>query len=426
MVELLNFRRLFAFSVLFALSQVALAWTITVQPGDTLYALALRHQVSLETLESANSLEGSLIRPGLELLVPSAGPLECVVQSGDSLIALATRHGVSVGELMSANGLSSQTVDSGTMLLIPAAAGGETYVVRTGDTLYDIALLYGTSVDDLIVLNDLEGDVIRPGDELLVQGTPNRPSGPEVVTVESGDSLWRIARSHRVSVRALAERNGLDAAATLRAGTSLILPGHDRIVHDRGGAAPSAVTVAPGDTLSSLAVRYGTSVAALMSANDLKSTRIKVGQRLLVIPGNELAPAAAEAAAAVARLAWPVPGVVTSRFGYRNLRVNGSNFHNAIDIDGVTGEPVRAAASGVVTFSGWSGSYGKLVKIRSGETEYRYAHNSELLVSVGERVDVGEPVARVGNTGLSFGDHVHFEVRVAGAPVDPLPLLQRR
>ena len=422
----MNARRLFAFSVLFALSQVALAWTITVQPGDTLYALALRHRVSLETLESANSLEGSLIRPGLELLVPSPGPLECVVQPDDSLMSLARRHGVSVGELMSANDLSSHLVDAGTVLRIPGAARAETYVVRTGDTLYDIALLYGTSVDDLIALNDLQGEVIRPGDELLVHGTPNRPSGPEVVTVESGDSLWRIARSHGVSVQALAVRNGLDPAATLRAGTSLALPGHEGDVHDLGGVASASVTVAPGDTLSSLAVRYGTSVAALMSANDLQSSRIRVGQRLLVIPGDELAPAAAAAAAAVARLAWPVPGVVTSRFGYRNLRVNGSNFHNAIDIDGVTGEAVRAAAGGVVTFSGWSGSYGMLVKIRSGETEYRYAHNSDLLVNVGDRVDVGEPVARVGNTGLSFGDHVHFEVRIAGAPVDPLPLLQRR
>lgn len=411
--------------VLLAWCGLAAAADVEVQPGDTLSDLARRHGVSIAELRRYNGISGDLLWAGDRVELPPQAT--CEVQPNERLSELARRHGTDLGSLMRVNGLGGPTVNPGTRLILPDGTAAE-HLVQVGDTLYDIALRYGVSVEALVNLNDLEGEVIHPGQRLRLQGA-SAPSVTEAeVIVQPGDSVWAIARSHDLEVADLLERNGLGARAVLRPGDRLQLPIHGSHVADTGAAAVREIVVAPGDTLSRLARRHGTSVAALVSANGLQGNRILAGQRLRVLPGNELAPAALEATplGAPRDLLWPVGGVVTSRFGYRSLRVNGSNFHNAIDIDGVTGDPVRAAASGTVSFAGRRGSYGRLVTIRAGEIEYRYAHNSELLVRTGDRVAAGQVIARVGNTGLSFGDHVHFEVRVRGRPVDPTPLMSTR
>jgi murein DD-endopeptidase MepM/ murein hydrolase activator NlpD len=115
-------------------------------------------------------------------------------------------------------------------------------------------------------------------------------------------------------------------------------------------------------------------------------------------------------------LMWPVDGPVTSGFGMRWGRM-----HTGIDIAVPTGTPVRASASGTVVYSAWMSGYGYLVAIdHGGGLATAYAHNSSLLVDVGERVEQGQTIAYSGSTGHSTGPHVHFEVRVDGVPVDPL------
>jgi murein DD-endopeptidase MepM/ murein hydrolase activator NlpD len=95
--------------------------------------------------------------------------------------------------------------------------------------------------------------------------------------------------------------------------------------------------------------------------------------------------------------------------------------HEGIDIAVPTGTAVRASASGTVIHSGWLGGYGNLVVIDHGNgLATAYAHNSSLLVSVGQSVTQGETVSLAGSTGNSSGPHVHFEVRVNGLAVDPL------
>ncbi|NLT58633.1 MAG: peptidoglycan DD-metalloendopeptidase family protein [Clostridiales bacterium] len=116
-----------------------------------------------------------------------------------------------------------------------------------------------------------------------------------------------------------------------------------------------------------------------------------------------------------------VGGVVTSRFGLRR----GSQ-HTGIDIGLPVGTTIVAADGGTVTFAGWSGSYGYIVKISHGSsTETWYAHCSAMLVSAGDQVAKGQPIARVGNTGRSTGPHLHFEVRIGGRAVNPAPYIGR-
>jgi murein DD-endopeptidase MepM/ murein hydrolase activator NlpD len=125
-------------------------------------------------------------------------------------------------------------------------------------------------------------------------------------------------------------------------------------------------------------------------------------------------------------MVWPLVGQITSRFGWRRLTIGGSNMHNGLDIGGRTGDPIRSATAGVVTFSGWRGGYGYVIVVENGDTEYWYGHASALLAEVGDRVSPGELIARVGSTGISTGPHLHFEIRVDGAPIDPLPILEAR
>lgn len=211
--------------------------------------------------------------------------------------------------------------------------------------------------------------------------------------------------------------------------------------------------VKPGDTLTSLAKRYGVTVTALVKANKLPGVdaHIKIGQHL-VIPGSETAAtttqrvslthsgAGAPTRTAVATglrppprlalampdfdndalpLGWPVEGPVVSTFGHRR-----SGWHGGIDIKAPLGTPVQAAAGGVVAAAGVEIRYGLVVKIehKAGFMTV-YAHNDVNLVEVGDRVDAGDLIALVGNTGRATTYHVHFEVRRDGLAYNPLYLL---
>ena len=117
--------------------------------------------------------------------------------------------------------------------------------------------------------------------------------------------------------------------------------------------------------------------------------------------------------------------VVTSTFGYRMHPIFGDRrLHAGIDLRAATGTPVYASGAGVVVWAGHRGGYGNTVVIsHGGSLATLYAHNSSLLVSVGDTVSRGQPIARAGSTGNSTGPHLHFEVRVGGTPVDPLRYL---
>jgi murein DD-endopeptidase MepM/ murein hydrolase activator NlpD len=125
------------------------------------------------------------------------------------------------------------------------------------------------------------------------------------------------------------------------------------------------------------------------------------------------------------QISWPVRGRISSYFGWRKHPVlKKKKYHNGLDLAVPSGTPVKAADGGVVLVSGWRGGYGNFVAIDHGKgISTCYGHNSRLLVGVGQRVEKGQKIAISGNTGLSTGPHLHFEVRVNGNPVDPLRYL---
>ena len=120
---------------------------------------------------------------------------------------------------------------------------------------------------------------------------------------------------------------------------------------------------------------------------------------------------------------WPVRGPVTRSFlaAGRDAR----DFHPGVDIAAAAGTAVRAAAAGTVTVAEFDAEYGYLIAVEHGlGLETRYGHNQRLSAAVGDRVERGQVVATVGNTGRTSGTHLHFEIRKDGVPVDPRTYLE--
>jgi murein DD-endopeptidase MepM/ murein hydrolase activator NlpD len=116
----------------------------------------------------------------------------------------------------------------------------------------------------------------------------------------------------------------------------------------------------------------------------------------------------------------------TSLYGVRSDPFRGTAaMHAGVDIPGPIGTPIYATADGVVGRAGWVGGYGNLVELEHGKgLQTRYGHMSKLLVAPGTRVARGQVIGLMGSTGRSTGSHLHYEVRMDGAAVNPVPYME--
>jgi len=156
-------------------------------------------------------------------------------------------------------------------------------------------------------------------------------------------------------------------------------------------------------------------------ARDLERRSAALADKIRSAQGIPSAPSGnvATGTASSAGLVWPVNGAITSGYGPRWGRM-----HEGLDIAGGSGTPIGAAKAGTVILAGWSGGYGNLVVVdHGGGLSTAYAHLSSISVSVGQSVGQGSVVGGMGTTGNSTGVHLHFEVRVNGAAVNPLGYL---
>ncbi len=386
---------------------------------------------------------------------------------------MAARYGVTTQELMRANRLATPFIRAGQILELPdnaldapldddISSEPRTYIVKQDDALYKIALNFGISQERLIALNNLEGTNIYAGQELKLAEVGEELK-PLEITIKRGDTLASIARQYDVHLKELVSANNINTEDVLSIGQKIAIPERYATSQvnsqlDQGASEISYIAVKRNDTLWNLARDYSTSVEAIVADNRLSSYRINEGQILRITPGLDF-PAVARprpeiqasttssskdsislsnvstssseiletnsAQEFTSKLIWPLNGPITSRFGYRNLVVGGKsyNIHTGLDIDGDRGDPIIAACSGKVVFSGWKAGYGYLVVVESLPYHYYYAHASELMVAEGEQVKQGQIIAKVGATGAATGSHLHFEVRVNDKPQNPLDYL---
>lgn len=161
----------------------------------------------------------------------------------------------------------------------------------------------------------------------------------------------------------------------------------------------------------------GREVSSYLSQSDILSPPVEERVTVGAIPGSRTD--------STGTYIWPTTGLITSRFGYRDITVGSSN-HRGVDIGNSVGTDVWAADGGTVIYAQDSkGNYGNFIKIRHDDgTVTCYAHLSRILVSVGDKVAQGEIIAKMGKTGRVTGPHLHFEIRPDGeTPVNPMKYL---
>lgn len=263
--------------------------------------------------------------------------------------------------------------------------------------------------------------------ETVASGTPRR----EVVsyTVRGGDTVSTIAERFGISAASLLWANSLNESTFIKPGQTLNVPPVSGVVH----------AVKRGDTVGAIANKYKASADAILEFNQLADAgAIEEGQTL-VVPGGSIAepgvpafptsrPSGSDQGPGVAppSVRPTGPGLL---WPTPSRRINRGflGFHPAIDIEGNIGSPVYAAADGVVeTVSYIRYGYGYHVVINHGSgRKTLYAHNGRMFVKPGQSVSKGQTIATIGLTGRTSGAHVHFEFFVNGVKVNPLGYLNR-
>ena len=312
--------------------------TYTVKAGDSLYRIAVNHNMSLQELKNLNNLSSNLIMPGQVLKVsgqvsssqPStntntsqssnqtqtSGNGTYTVKAGDSLYRIAVNHNMSLQELKNLNNLSSNLIMPGQVLKVsgqvsssqpstntsqssnqPQASGNGTYTVKAGDSLYRIAVNHNMSLQELKNLNNLSSNLIMPGQVLKVSGQvsssqPNtntsqssnqtQTSGNGTYTVKAGDSLWAIANSHKMTLNDLKRVNNLSSDLIYVGQTLKVTKGAVTTANKPNTQSNTnkTYTVKAGDSLWRIASNNGTTVNQLKALNNLTSDMIYVGQNL--------------------------------------------------------------------------------------------------------------------------------------------------
>ena len=375
-----------------------------------------------------------------------------VIAEGETLWEIARAYGVSVNAIMEASSLRPRDLRrlrAGQTLRIPGATetvavestpaepdelppltDGAYHRLAQGETLWDVARLYDVGLDDLTERNGLDDEgvrLLRPGRALVVPGVTERqveratreraaetetartPSGFRH-TVSEGETIWDLAGAFGVSTAEIMAANGLDESGVraLRAGARLWIPGVER---DAGGRMRRRLSGQQQRALG-LARNLGLGTRQVASsllhghvdARWIRAASRRGGRRM---PGS---------------LRWPV----ANGWFVRGFGSGEGGYHLAVDIMGHIGWNVRAAAAGIVAYSGDEvPGYGNLVlMVHPGGWVTMYAHNSANSVVAGQSVPSGGIVGEVGSTGISRGPHVHFEFIYDGQNCDPAALFR--
>ena len=192
--------------------------TYIVKSGDSLYKIANAYNTTVDELKSLNNLSSNILSIGQVLKVPKSASSEItstidyVVKSGDNLYAIARKYNTTVNEIKSLNNLGSDILSVGQILKIPTVTPSqeqeETYIVQSGDSLYSIARKFNTTVDELKRLNNLSSNLLSIGQVLVL---PIESIGQTTYTVQAGDSLYSVARKFNTTVDNIKALNNLSS-----------------------------------------------------------------------------------------------------------------------------------------------------------------------------------------------------------------------
>jgi LysM repeat protein len=455
-----------------------------VKPGENLWTIAQNYQVSLKEISQANNLENeSRLTIGQIIKIPlwdkniddrekaiqkeekksESSYVEHIVLYGETISTIAQKYHIPIETVCQLNQISTRDyiypgqrikirVNEQVSSALASLPEGEKienniqsyqeisetetvyYTVKPGDTLCGIAQKYAVSVEGIVAVNYLTNkNILSVGQKLQIPaigaiGGNNIKTNVIEYTIAKGDTLSSIAQKFNIRMYDIMSLNELQNVNRLSVGQKLNIPASASAAEQASSSTSVVKTterkdivyhVQKGDTLWRIAQQYEVSLKSITSANSIsENSRLSVGQKL-IIPNARSGPGSGSSPS----FSWPIKGLITSHFGNRTLGGR-SDYHTGIDIDGRTGDSIRAAESGKVSFSGRISGYGNTIIVdHPGGYSTVYAHNSANLVQKGQSVSKGEIIARLGATGNATGSHLHFEVRVNSKPVNPLNYL---
>ncbi len=257
--------------------------------------------------------------------------------------------------------LLSETGPSGSLANVDGANNSDQisiYTVRKGDTLSSIAKMFDVSKNTILWANDIKAGSVSPGDRLVILPV----SGIRYV-IQKGDTIASLAKKYKADKEDIAQFNDVNVNDALVIGDTVIIP--------EGQLADTPNTSAPK------------------------------GSKLVVSTGKNI----------TGYFIRPITG---------GVRTQGIHGHNGVDLASKYGTPIMASASGVVIVSktsGYNGGFGNFIVVEHPNgTQTLYGHLSENLVSVGGKVEQGDVIGKMGSTGKSTGNHIHFEIHGAKNP----------
>jgi len=262
-----------------------------------------------------------------------------------------------------------------------------TYVVQSGDTISGIAEKFSVSQNTIVWANDLRGTRIKVGQELAIL-----PISGVLHTISKGDTTAGLAKKYNANIQDILGYNGIGDYDKLIIGEEITVP---------------YGTIPKPKVTTRVVTRSG-------SGNSLSGTTAKAWTNTKTVWSNGVKTTALRNTNGPNYDSYYISPVS----GYRKSR--GLHGNNGVDWAAPRGTSVVASAAGTVTiakYGGWNGGYGQYVVIRHNNgTQTLYAHMSAVAVYPGQQVVAGQLVGRVGSTGNSTGNHLHFEVRGAKNP----------
>jgi murein DD-endopeptidase MepM/ murein hydrolase activator NlpD len=430
-----------------------------VQPGDNLWGISQRFGVSIDALTAQNGItDPNQLTIGMRLVIPGLEGLQGVLTTqeipfGESLWSLSRRYEIPQDLLVRLNKFTTpESVAAGASLIIPDPEDGSDSLEPVGDrvtlkaeqSLLEVAISQGLNPWSLMSGNELSKSwAALPGDTLHLPGDDPGPGAlPDNITLAVADDL-PVIQGHTISVKLIAPSDiSLTGEITGQKlnffqdedGTWVALQGVHVMLNPGYYPLQLQGTLANGTTFAFSQAIY------VQDGNYPYDPPLVVNSETVDVENTspeDLQWADVVAPVTPVRL-WqsefssPVPEYYSecypSMFGHRRS-YNGSAydyFHTGLDFCGQIGTDIYAPANGTVIFTEATVVRGNATVIDHGWGVYTaYAHQSEILVSVGDEVQKGQLIGLVGETGRVSGPHLHWEVIVGGVQVDPLQWLQR-
>jgi murein DD-endopeptidase MepM/ murein hydrolase activator NlpD len=382
--------------------QAASPTTYIVQDGDTLSLIARRHNTTIQAIAELNGIANpNLIITGQRLLIPSTGdsspsPAQIhLVQPGETLTRIASHYGTTVSAIVEANDLSNPSqIFAGQRLAIPGSAVSAPLPSPfVAVELKPLPVIQGQT---LAIKVQTDEPVILTG-YFIPTGLSTSANRPLTFVGESGQ-YWAL-----VGIGPIAQVGPYFLELTATDGTG------------KTTRASQLVQVAAGDFATEQII-LSPEKSKLLDPALIRAENERLSQVFGTFSQQQLWEGPF-------RVPLPGPLRVTSAFGTRRSYGSGppTSYHGGIDYGAETGTPVLAAGRGRVVLAEELTVRGNAVIIDHGLGIYSgYYHLAEITVEAEQELELGDPIGKVGNTGLSTGPHLHWEIRVGGVYVDPL------